>query len=288
MNYYYLVAGLADISFETEKSSYSVAAFKEEIYPSLTEKDRRLVDLVFQQYDQQNILNLLKVVDNNVSQENILANSALCSNGGLLQIEQLAELIVQAKQGDKVSFDCPKYLYDFVQDYFNMEQSASSHLLEDKLKAMFYDYATKVDNKFIAEWFKYNLDLKNLMVAYTARKYSLNASDFVVGNNEVAEALKTSGARDWGLSASVDYLDELLTVLDEADLALRERKIDLLKWNWLEENSFFNYFSIEKLFVFLQKIQMVERWISLDKEKGQQLFRTLISNLKSEVSVPLD
>ena len=141
MNYYYLVAGLADFSFETEKSSYSVAAFKEEIYPSLTEKDRRLVDLVFQQYDQQNILNLLKVVDNNVSQENILANSALCSNGGLLQIEQLAELIVQAKQGDKVSFDCPKYLYDFVQDYFNMMMIADT----SRLVCPFADFAEVMD-----------------------------------------------------------------------------------------------------------------------------------------------
>ena len=33
---------------------------------------------------------------------------------------------------------------------------------------------------------------------------------------------------------------------------------------------------------------MVERWAVLDKEKGQQLFRTLIGNLKSEVTVPTE
>ena len=89
-------------------------------------------------------------------------------------------------------------------------------------------------------------------------------------------------------SFAIGYLDSLMAILEDSDLASRERKIDLLKWNWLEENSFFNYFSIEKLFVFVEKLLMVERWSTLDKEKGQQLFRTLIGNLKSEVTVPTE
>lgn len=285
MNYYYLVAGLADISFDSEKSSYSVSAFMEEIYPSLTEKDQQLVDLIFQQYDQQNLLTLLKASDNNLSMESVLANASLCVNSGLFTVEQLAELIIAAKEGDKAPFDCPDYLYSFLLNYFSTEQSVN-YLLTDKMQAMFYNYATKVDNKFIASWYKFNLEIKNIMTAYTARKYSLDVSNYIVGDDEVADALKTSGARDWGLSFAVDYLDSLLTILEDTDLASRERKIDLLKWNWLEENSFFNYFSIEKLYVFIEKLQMVERWIVLDKEKGQQLFRNLIGNLKSEVSVP--
>lgn len=287
MNYYYLVAGLADISFDNEKSSYSVSAFREEIYPSLTEKDRRLVDLIFQQYDQRNLLALLRATDTNLSTESILANASLCNNNGLLQVEQLAELIMAAKQGDKAPFECPEYLYSFLQQYFSAENSANS-LLEDKLQALFYEYATKVDNKFIAAWYQYNLDVKNIVTAYTARKYSLDVTNYIVGGGDVADALKTSGARDWGLSFAIGYLDSLMAILEDSDLASRERKIDLLKWNWLEENSFFNYFSIEKLFVFVEKLLMVERWATLDKEKGQQLFRTLIGNLKSEVTVPTE
>jgi hypothetical protein len=132
------------------------------------------------------------------------------------------------------------------------------------------------------------LDVKNIVTAYTARKYSLDVTNYIVGGGDVADALKTSGARDWGLSYAIGYLDSLMAILEDSDLASRERKIDLLKWNWLEENSFFNYFSIEKLFVFVEKLLMVERWAVLDKEKGQQLFRTLIGNLKSEVTVPTE
>jgi hypothetical protein len=76
------------------------------------------------------------------------------------------------------------------------------------------------------------------------------------------------------------------SVNDTVDLVEREKKIDLLKWNWMEDNTFFNYFTIEKIFVFLMKLEMIERWVSLDKDKGNELFRQLIDQLKDEVQIP--
>ena len=62
----------------------------------------------------------------------------------------------------------------------------------------------------------------------------------------------------------------------------------MLRWNWLEENSFFNFFTVEKLFSFMVRLGMVERWTTLDKEKGQQLFRELIGTLKDQTEVPAE
>lgn len=39
--YYYLVAGLPDISLEDGKLSYTVDSFKSEIYPDLSDKDKK-------------------------------------------------------------------------------------------------------------------------------------------------------------------------------------------------------------------------------------------------------
>ena len=39
-------------------------------------------------------------------------------------------------------------------------------------------------------------------------------------------------------------------------------------------------------FVFLMQLEMIERWISLDKEKGNELFRKMIQDLKNEVQIP--
>ena len=42
------------------------------------------------------------------------------------------------------------------------------------------------------------------------------------------------------------------------------------------------------LFPGLKKVEMIERWISLDKERGNQLFRSIIESLKNEVQIPAE
>ena len=73
-----------------------------------------------------------------------------------------------------------------------------------------------------------------------------------------------------------------------AVLVDREKKLDQLRWDWMEEATFFDYFTVERLFVFLLQLEMIERWISLDKEKGNQLFRSIIAALKDEVQIPAE
>jgi len=81
-------------------------------------------------------------------------------------------------------------------------------------------------------------------------------------------------------------MSDLLKLDEMVDLVERERKTDLLKWEWMEEASFYDYFSLERLFVFLLKLEMIERWISLDKIKGNQKFRAIIDSLKNDVQIP--
>ena len=77
--------------------------------------------------------------------------------------------------------------------------------------------------------------------------------------------------------------------INEMDNAMeKERKQDLLKWDWLDEQTFFHYFSVERLFAFLVKLSIVERWMVIDKEKGSEVFRGLIDKLKNEVEIPAD
>lgn len=287
-NYYYLVAGLNDILFDSETLSYSVAEYKEEIYPLLTDTDKWLVNLVFQQYDQKNLLTMLQWVDSSLTIESLLQAEPNCSPLGEFTIRELAELIVAAKSSDRVSFEVPSYIYEFLTEYFSSENTDNGILWEDRLQALFYRYALGVNNSFIASWYRYNLNIKNVITAYTARRHSLDATKYIIGDGDVADALRLSTARDWGVSTNVELFDELISLLENENLSEREKGLDRLRWRWLEENSFFSYFSIEQLFVFLQKVMIMERWTKLDKEHGQQLFRQLINDLKSGVEIPTE
>lgn len=78
----------------------------------------------------------------------------------------------------------------------------------------------------------------------------MDIAPLIVGDTEVCEALRTSGARDFGLTGEVDFLDQLVKISETEELVEREKKIDQLRWNWMEEATFFNYFTVERLFVF--------------------------------------
>ena len=268
-NYYCLVAGLPDIAFDGSKSAYTVERFKEDIYPELSAQDAVCVDLFFLERDNVNILNILRNGDD--------ADIKLY---GCYSRERLEEIISSAKNGDTPIKGVPSYIYRFF-EYYVANEGNTNVIWEDVISAFYYDYATKCSNGFIAEWFTFNRNVNNILVAFAARKYKMNIADAVIGDGEVADALRTSGARDFGLSGALDYFESIQRLNDNDRLQERERQLDDIRWKWLEDNSVFNYFTVERLFVFLLKLSIVERWAKLDADKGIQRYNEMIAELMS-------
>ena len=273
-NYYCLVTGLPELSLEDGKLSYTVANFKTEIYPELSKADKKLVDLFYLKFDNRNLLTLLN--DKEASVDTSLGNYSA---------DELLSVIASIKEETAPDKKFPAYFYEFAELYLNTPDEERWGL-EDKLHGFYYNHAMKSGNPFVSAWFELNLDVNNILAAMTARKYKMDVAKVPVGENLVAEALRSSNARDFGLADDLEYFEQLVRINDTVDLVEREKKIDMLKWNWREDNTFFNYFTIEKIFVFLMKLEMIERWVSLDKEKGNELFRQLIDQLKDEVQIP--
>jgi len=276
-NYYYLVTGLPDLTLDDSKLTYSTADFKTEFYPRLSAKDKKLFDLFYLQYDNVNVLKLLK------------DKEAAIDTRGLYSAEELLDLLAQLKEKNEVSKSLyPAYLITFISDYYNNSGEEDFSLAENRLAGLYYEYAMRCDNRFVAQWYEFNLTVNNILVALTARKYKLEIASVIVGDTEVCQALRTSNARDFGLSGEVDYMDQLMKISETEELLEREKKIDQMRWTWMENATFFNYFSVERLFVFLVQLEMIERWILLDKEKGNQQFRSIIASLKDGVQIPAE
>ena len=274
--YYYLVSGLPELSLEDSKLSYTVADFKHAIYGGLSVTDRKLIDLFYLKFDNANVLRLLKDKDAEIDKR------------GNYSLSQLLESISILKEGGMIdSKEFPVYLSAFILEALETPAERAV-LLEDRLATLYYEYAMKCGNKFISAWFEFNLNINNILVAFTSRKFKWDVAANVIGDTEVCEALRTSSARDFGLSGEVDYFETLQKNSEITELVEREKKLDMLRWNWVEDAIFFDYFTIERIFAFLLKLEMIERWISLDKEKGNQLFRSIIESLKNEVQIPAE
>ena len=273
-NYYYLIAGLPELTLDDSKLGITVREFRELYYPELADDDRALLDLIYLSYDNANLLLLLK------------DKEAAIAEGGLYTSEELLAIIEAARAEEAPDRNYPRYMYDFVAQMESEESAAEGIFPEDRLAQLYYAHAMSQGNVFVERWFAFNLDLNNFLTAITARRYNLDVKPLIVGDNEVAKALRTSNSRDFGLTGVMDGFEEVMRISEIDNLVERERKLDVLKWEWMEENSFFDYFTVEKLFAFLVKIQIIERWITLDAEAGGEMLRGMIRQLKEEVKVP--
>ena len=272
MNYYCLIAGLPEIHIDDHKLAFTVADFKDEVRPQLNKEDSQLIDLFYTKFDNQNLLAYLKDKD------------AEFDTRGNLSKDELESGLMQLKEDDlPQSPHFPPYFKTFMEEYLDVQHVEENILWEIRLSELYYEWAMKCKNKMVSRWFEFNLDINNILTAYASRKYELDIPTQLIGDNEVAQSIRNSGQRDFGLTGTFEYLEEVQRIAEETDLFEREKKIDLLRWKWLDDNTFFKYFGVEQVFAYVVKLEIIERWIKLDPEEGEKIFRELIDNLKQVV-----
>ena len=277
--YYYFVAGLPDFSFDSMKLPFTVEEFRDMLNEVLKSDDKKLLNKYFLKYDNDNLLSLLK--DKN----------AALNPMGKLSREEIMDVVSNVK--DEVPLKnskIPPYFEDYIKRWLGEENTQEGgQLWEDRLTSFYMDYGMEVKNSLISGWFEFNLNVGNLLSAIYARKYGLEVEKYIVGSNNPARIIReNANARDFGISQELEYFDTLLQISEETDIYDRERKIDKFRWDWLEENTVFDYFNIEYIFAYLCKLQILGRWVSLNAEEGERVFRELINNLKNETKLPED
>ena len=276
MNYYCYIAGLPDIQIDNQKSIPAQEEILDELKQILSKGDMALLDLLRLKYDNDN---LLKFLANRDAELNPL---------GKLTSQDWAELIELIDNSDERNpvrdARLSKYVLEFYTTIRNEQSEEKIDFAEDFLAALYYKYGMQCKNKFVADWFEFNLNINNILTALTCRKYGWDIKSAIVGDNVVAETIRNSvSARDFNLKAEIDYFDALVSISETANLLDREHRIDALKWNWLEENTFFSSFSIEKVLSFWLRCELMHRWDNLSMEEGAEIFRQMINDLKKDV-----
>lgn len=272
-SYYCLMAGLPDISLDDTKAACSVADFKTELEEILSPSDKKLLSYFYLKYDCTNLVKLLKDSESEISP---LGNYSQ---------EQYQDLMVSAREMNFNVHRFPAFMSIFAREY-SYNKDKEGYFPEDALALEYYKYAMKCSNRMIAEWFQLNFNITNILTALIARKNGWNVSDYILGNNNVTEMIRDNNTKDFNLSYEYDYVSDLMKIVDCEDPVEKEKRIDAFKWVWLDEQTFFDGFSIEAVFAYLCKLEMLERWSKLDVETGRETFRQIIENLRGEARVP--
>ncbi|HTN68983.1 MAG TPA: DUF2764 family protein [Dysgonamonadaceae bacterium] len=274
--YYYFVAGLPDFSFESTKLPFTVEEFKVMLYDELKPNDKQLIDKYILKTDTSNLLKL------------IANKEAEIEEAGVFTREELLTSIASIKEdADAKDRNIPYIFEFFIKRWLKEDAESENRNWEDLLTSLYMDYGIEAKNSLVSQWFTLNLNIGNVLAAIYSRKYDLEVKGVVIGNNHIAKTIRANtNSRDFGLEQELDYFETLLRISEETDIYDRERKIDKFRWDWLEENTVFDYFNVEYLFAYLCKLQILERWAQLNAEEGERVFRELIANMKKEVKLP--
>lgn len=268
------MAGLPDISLDDNKTSVNMAELKEEMDGVLSAADKKIISYFFLQKDCLNIVELLKDRNSKVAED------------GNMTMEQYVDLFTSAIEMNFNVHRYPAFLSEFVRSYAYNKDKAG-YFAKDDMLYQFYKYAIDTcPSKMVRAWYQLNLDVTNILTAMLARKNGWNVSDFIQGENEVTEMILTHNTKDFDLMHEFDYVAELMKIVDCEDPVEKEKKIDAFKWLWLDECTFFEPFSIDAVFAYLCKLDMLARWECLDVEQGQKAFRQIIENLRGAAKVP--
>ncbi len=274
-NYFCLMASLPEIELADTQPSYSLPELREQCDEVMTDSDKRLLtDYFYLRHDCQNLVKLLKNPD------------AEIDSSGNYSAEQYEDLITCATEMNQNVSRYPAFMSDFAREYPNNKDTEGFYA-EDEMTYQFLNFAvTTCPNKMIRQWYKLNLDITNFLTAVLARKQGWDVGTYIKGEGEVQEMIRQNNSKDFDLSKSYDYVKDLMKIVEEEDPVKKEKMIDAFKWIWLEEKTFFEPFSLEAVFAYLCKLEMQYRWANLDMKTGEETFKQIIENLRSEAKVP--
>ncbi len=266
-NYYCLVAGLPDIMIEDAKLVVTQQRFRCELKNELHPDDDALLNQLFLPIDNKNLLNLL------------LKNNQPFDPDGQFTQDELEEEIRDPQY-------LPAYLIRFIEAYKNDQPVDQNLSWENQLTALYYQAMAALPNQFLRDWFEFDLNLRNCLVGLTCRKFKLPAESELIGDNPVAEAIRRSNAADFGLGKDFPFIDTIIHWFENEELIEREKGLDILRWDYLDQQVFFHYFSIERVLSFVIKLGILERWLKLDHELGMKLFNRIIKDMESSFVFP--
>lgn len=154
---------------------------------------------------------------------------------------------------------------------------------DDIRQLALYEYGMRSKNEFVRQWYTTNLNINNILTAQICRKHGFDIQKAVVGHNELAEQLRTSKRKDFGLGDLDDNYLEILKLAEIEDLYEREKRIDAIKWEWLDGPHRLDPCMREDVYAYYLRAKLLYRWNILNVEEGEKVFRSLIADMKRDI-----
>ena len=181
------------------------------------------------------------------------------------------------RQGDKSLED---YLNQ-VKELLSEKDQETLRLIEDgfnkeKIGLEFYKEALASRSTFIQEFFQFDLNVRNAKVRYLNQALGRDPQKDVL-------SLVDPDAEEQGIEVEEPEFKEaarLQGILEGKDILARERGIDDLYWDKIDEITLFDYLNFSKVLGLVIKMMIIRRWLLLDEAAGRAMFKRLVDEVR--------
>ena len=181
------------------------------------------------------------------------------------------------RQGDK---SLEEYLAQ-VKELLSEKDKETLRLIEDgfnkeKIGLEFYKEALANRSTFIQEFFQFDLNVRNAKVRYLNQALDRDPQKDVL-------SLADPDAEEKGIEVEEPEFKEaarLQAILEGKDILARERGIDDLYWDKIDEITLFDYLNFSKILGMVVKMMIIRRWLLLDEEAGRVMFKRLVDEVR--------
>lgn len=145
-------------------------------------------------------------------------------------------------------------------------------LADDEATRIYYEKGCHCKNKFLRDWFQFCQNLNNALTQQVCKQLGWQEKDYMVGD----------------FDPDFEEADLVRALTEEKNMLVREKKQDALKWKWLEEHTFFDFFGVEHVLAYWLQCELLERWNLLTQEEGTRVFRGMLDDLRENAKVAMN
>ena len=154
----------------------------------------------------------------------------------------------------------------------------------EKLGEDFYCKALRHRNRFIREYFRFDLNLRNAKVRFLNASLGRGPEEDVITGEAGPDGDFITDSLDIDLrrfnGGEFEERDRLADILAGEDLLEREKQLDEIVWDKINRLTVFNYFDIEAVLGYVAKLHIADRWLVLDEQTGREKFAQLVKEVK--------
>jgi hypothetical protein len=275
---------LPNITIEDTKLPWTPEEFLAEAKNQVSNTDYRLLEILHLPMDMDNLLRILYKSNKDPNKEGLYEDSFWEE-----YLAFLRNMIDNPELKTPAEFEVlPDFIKEIVINALQQEELQPLPQTELALLKKFYAWTAKSSNEFIKDWFAFDAHLKNILTAINGRKFNLPYAQYLIGESETVEKLSKSHTADFGLGKEDDLYNALVRIYEQNNILYRERGYDILRWRWIEDYNFFNYFNIDRILGYYCQLRILARWIKSSPESGKEVFNTILSDLNNSFSFPED